>query len=412
MNQTEPGSSAASHPATKSKWQSIATRENASQLPTYKRFPLAVKKARGCYIVSEDDKTYVDFYGGHAVVGLGHNHPRLIAALKAQLDDLLFYSNLVHLDVRADASAALASVAPAGLSRSFFVNSGAEANESALKIARYLTGRSEIIAFSGGFHGRTLGAVNVSFSPGYRGKGSPILPGHHEVAFGDDSAARALLQTGKIAAVIVEPVQSMAGCRTAPSTFFQSLRAACDQYGTMLIYDEIQTGMGRTGTMFYAPRHGVIPDLLTLGKALAGGVPMAAVLAGEQVASAIKYGDLGTTFGGGPLAAAGLSATLQIMQDEGILAHVDQVSTYLRQRLAAHPLVAQIKGLGLLIGLQTTIPAVQVKDALFERGILTGTSEDPQILRLLPPLTIGAKEVDLLVDALDSIAGHLPKAEI
>ena len=374
--------------------QVIADREDAAQLRTYKRFPIALARGCGSWVESEDGQRFLDLYGGHAVVILGHNHPRLISALKAQLDELLFYSNLVNLKVRAEAAEALISVAPRGLTHCFFVNSGAEANENALKLARRVTGREEVLAFDGGFHGRTLAAVNITGLPHYRGNGAPTIQGHHFVPFGDLEAAETLFRTGRLAAVILEPIQSMAGARIAAPEFYQGLRDLCDRYGTLLIYDEIQTGMGRTGEWFFAARHGVIPYLISTGKGLAGGVPMAAVLVSEVLAKSVRYGELGTTFGGGPLACAGLKATMQAIIEENLLANVARESAYLRAKLLESKLTEEVHGLGFLIGVRTKCPAVRVKDALFAKGILSGTSEDPQVLRLLPPLTLSRTDID------------------
>lgn len=374
--------------------QTIAQREDSAQLRTYKRFPIALARGQGLWVESEDGERFLDLYGGHAVVILGHNHPRLVAALKAQLDDLLFYSNLVNLKVRAEAAESLVAVAPRGLTHCFFVNSGAEANENALKLARRVTERDEVLAFDGGFHGRTLAAVNITGLPHYRGHGAPMLAGHHFAPFGDLAAAEAIISSGRLAAVILEPIQSMAGARIASPEFYQGLRDLCDRHGTLLIYDEIQTGMGRTGEWFFASRHGVIPDLITTGKGLAGGVPMAALLVSDRLASGVRYGELGTTFGGGPLACAGLKATMQAIIEENLLANVERESAYLREQLLASKLAEDVHGLGFLMGVRTTQPAVRVKDALFARGVLSGTSEDPHVLRLLPPLTLSRSEIN------------------
>jgi acetylornithine/succinyldiaminopimelate/putrescine aminotransferase len=374
--------------------RAIAAREDAAQLRTYRRFPLALARGRGSWVESEDGQRFLDLYGGHAVVILGHNHPRLVDALKAQLDELLFYSNLVNLRVRAEAAEALVAVAPPGISHCFFVNSGAEANENSLKLARRATGRDEVLAFHGGFHGRTLAAVNITGLPHYRGNGAPEIPGHHFTEFGDLAAAAAVIESRPLAAVILEPVQSMAGGRVASPEFYQGLRELCERRGTLLIYDEIQTGMGRTGDWFFAPRHGVVPDLISIGKGLAGGVPMAAVLVSERLAANVRYGELGTTFGGGPLACAGLKATLETIAEEKLLANVERESAYLREQLLASPLVEAVHGVGFLLGVRTRVPAVRVKDALFARGVLAGTSEDPNVLRLLPPLSLSRAEID------------------
>lgn len=376
----------------------IAAREDAAQLRTYKRFPIALARGRGSWVESEDGRRFLDLYGGHAVVILGHNHPKLVAALKSQLDELLFYSNLVNLRVRAAAAEALVDVAPPGITHCFLVNSGAEANENALKLARRITGHQDVLAFGGGFHGRTLAAVNITGINHYRGHGAPQVDGHHFVEFGDLAAAEAVFKAHALAAVVLEPVQSMAGARIAAPEFYQGLRDLCDRHGTLLIYDEIQTGMGRTGQWFFAPRHGVTPDIISTGKGLAGGVPIAAVLVDSRIAQDVRYGELGTTFGGGPLACAGLAATVAVIKEENLLANVERESAYLRDQLGKSSLVSEVHGLGFLLGVRTHAPAAKVKDALFARGILSGTSEDPHVLRLLPPLSLSRSEIDYFLN--------------
>jgi acetylornithine/succinyldiaminopimelate/putrescine aminotransferase len=319
------------------------------------------------------------------------------------MHELVFYSNVVGSRVRHDAAAALVNVAPAPLAKCFFVNSGAEANENAAKLARQITGRDAIVAFEGGFHGRSLGALSMTGIKKYRDLAKPHVPGHHFATFGDLASVESLLAAHAVAAVILEPVQSMAGCRTADAAFFRGLRALCDQYGALLIYDEVQTGFGRTGTFFFAGRHGVVPDVVTLGKGIASGIPMAALLTTDAVAARVGYGDLGTTFGGGQLACAAMRETIAIIEDEGLLAHVEMQSQYLEQGLSDIPGVVAVHGLGFLLGVRLSVAASAVQQKLFACGILTGTSEDPMVLRLLPPLTLSRAEIDLFLSQLAAV---------
>ncbi|HEY3138238.1 MAG TPA: aminotransferase class III-fold pyridoxal phosphate-dependent enzyme, partial [Blastocatellia bacterium] len=291
--------------------------------------------------------------------------------------------------------------APEPLTKTFFVNSGTEANENAMKIARMLTGRGKIISFEGGFHGRTPGSVSATGLPKYRQNVSPLLEGHVYAQFGNIESVEGLIDEDT-AAVILEPIQSMGGVRMAGPEFYVALRKLCDDWGAMLIYDEVQTGMGRTGEFYFAGRNGVVPDMVSLAKGIASGVPMGAVLMTEAIAGEIKSGDLGTTFGGGPLACAALEATVDVIRDERLLENVQENSKYLFAELRKMvKLVEEARGLGYLIGIKfPSGTAKAVQQSLLEKKVITGLSDDPDVLRLLPPLTLQRPEIDLFLDAL------------
>lgn len=417
--------------------------EQAAHLPAYAKLPLVIERGDGCWVYTAEGERYLDLYGGHAVASTGHCHPRLVARLKAQAEALIFYSNVVYNSSRARAAARLCEVAPAGFTSVFFVNSGAEANENALKLARQVTGRAEIISFEGAFHGRTwvtyqasqkkvdggwrsgplspleqpegsrAGADATASKQAITGSGrwakttnapSPLddHPIFRILPFGDVDAVQQAITT-RTAAVILEPIQSLAGVRMAPPDFYQALRRACDDTGAVLIYDEVQTGCGRTGSFFFAPRFDVTPDIITLAKGIASGVPMGAVLVREPIARHVKIGDLGSTFGGGPLACAALDETLAIIEEEDLLDNVRQTSAYLMTRLAGLPLVAEIRGLGFLIGLRLTVPARDIQQRLLRHKIITGLSDDEYVLRLLPPLTLTRSEADFFVEVFRDI---------
>jgi acetylornithine aminotransferase/acetylornithine/N-succinyldiaminopimelate aminotransferase len=351
-------------------------------------------------VYTSDGARYLDLYGGHAVAATGHCHPRVVKALTEQAGKLCFYSNLVHNETRARAAKKLVDIAPDPLAKVFFVNSGTEANENAMSIARRLTGRTRIISFEGGFHGRTPGSISACGLPKYRKNISPLLEGHDQAPFDDIETLTRMLGTDT-AAVILEPIQSMGGVRMGGPEFYRGLREICDQAGAMLIYDEIQTGMGRTGEFFFAGRDGVVPDLVSLAKGIASGVPMGAVLMTNEVAADIKHGDLGTTFGGGMLAAAALEATVDVIREERLLDNVRSGYEYLREQLAKIPTVAEVRGLGYLLGLTFKGPSARsVQETLLERRIITGLADDPSVLRLLPPLTLRRPEIDLFLGAL------------
>ncbi|HZB45119.1 MAG TPA: aminotransferase class III-fold pyridoxal phosphate-dependent enzyme, partial [Pyrinomonadaceae bacterium] len=282
-------------------FEEVAEREERFQLATYKKFPFAVERGEGAWVWTGEGEKYLDLYGGHAVCATGHSHPRVVAAIKEQAERVLFYSNVVYSGVRAEAAERLVGCAPAGITKAFFCNSGTEANENAMRMARMKTGRESVITFTGGFHGRTADAISATFLGKYREIGRPNVPGHLCAEFGSIGSVEKLADE-TVAAVMLEPIQSMAGVAVAAPEFYVALRRLCDERGMLLIYDEVQTGVGRTGEWFFAGSEAggaVVPDIITLAKALGSGVPVGACLTTEAVAAAIKENDLGTTFGGG-----------------------------------------------------------------------------------------------------------------
>lgn len=386
------------------KFEEIAAREDEFQLATYKKFPFAVERGEGAWVVTPEGERYLDLYGGHAVAGAGHCHPHVVAAIKEQAGRLLFYSNLVYSDVRGRAAEKIASVAPESLRKVFFCNSGTEANENAMRLARMKTGREKIITFAGGFHGRTADAISATFLGKYRELGKPNVPGHLCAEFGSIESVEALIDE-TVAAVMLEPIQSMAGVREAAPEFFSALRRLCDERGALLIFDEVQTGVGRTGDWFFAGSEaasGVAPDVVSLAKSLGSGAPVGACLVTEEIASSIVENDLGTTFGGGMIAMAAVIATLEAIEEDGMLANARAAEKHLRERLKELPEVEALRGRGLLLGIEFKEPvALKMQKTLLERRIITGSSSDPRVLRLLPPLCLKTEEADLLVESLN-----------
>jgi acetylornithine aminotransferase/acetylornithine/N-succinyldiaminopimelate aminotransferase len=380
----------------------VVASEEKFQLATYKKMQIAAERGEGVWIYTSDGDKYLDLYGGHAVAGTGHCHPHVVQAIREQAEQLLFYSNLVYSSTRARAAEKLVSLAPASLTKAFFCNSGTEANENAMRMARMATGREQVITFSGGFHGRTADAISATFLGKYRELGKPNVPGHLQAEFGDIESVRALADE-TVAAIMLEPIQSMAGVRVAEPGFYRALRELCDERGIVLIYDEVQTGVGRTGEWFFAGSaagDAVVPDVITLAKALGSGVPVGACLVTEKIASHIKENDLGTTFGGGMLAMAAVSATLEAIETDGMLENVKTVEAYLRERLNEVEQVVAVHGRGFLLGIEFEEKAAAIHQKLLERKIITGTSSNPKVLRLLPPLCLREAEVDLFVSAL------------
>jgi acetylornithine/N-succinyldiaminopimelate aminotransferase len=370
-------------------------------LPVYAHTPVEPVRGEGVIVETRDGRSLIDFYGGHAVALLGYRHPRLVAALGAQAEELFFQSNSVPLAVRARAAERLVRFGPAGLTRAFLVNSGAEANENALRLAFRHTGRSHVVALEGAFHGRTAAAAAVSHkSEGWYG--FPRTP--FAVTFvprGDLAALEAALEDD-VAALIAEPIQGLAGAVALGAEYLQGARELTRAAGALLILDEVQCGMGRTGHPFAAQAYGVTPDLLTTAKGLAGGFPAGALLASDVVAAGLKKGDLGSTFGGGPLACALIEAVIETIESDGLLARVRKLSQLIRDTCRVGPVDA-IQGEGFLLGLRTSRPAREIVDELLAKGILAGTSGDPRIVRLLPPLVLEESHVAALARALAEI---------
>jgi acetylornithine/succinyldiaminopimelate/putrescine aminotransferase len=376
-------------------------REAATTIPVYGQLPFVPERASGCDIYTRDGRRILDLYGGHAVAALGYGHPRLVEAIQEQSSKLLFQSNAVALDIRADAAERLTEVAPHGLDRAFFVNSGAEANENALRMALVTTGRDKVLAIKQGFHGRTAAAGAVTWNAD-RWYGFPSKPCDVDFIPRDDVAAARDMIDDSIAAVIFEPVQGVAGAYDLSTEFLQTLRQETKDHGAVLIADEVQSGMGRCGYFFAVQAHGIDPDILTSAKALGGGIPCGAVLCTHDIASQFGTGDLGSTFGGGPIAAAAITATVEAIVDEHLLANVRAREAQIREECVVGP-VSRIQGMGLLLGLVCNRPAVEVRDALLERDILTGTSGDPMVLRILAPLVLQDHHVHQLAQALDHL---------
>lgn len=378
---------------------SAAQREAAVTVPVYPQLDLDPVRAAGCDIFTRDGRQVLDLYGGHAVAALGYSHPALHEAIAGQSQRLLFQSNAVALDIRAAAAEALVNVAPASLTRVFFVNSGAEANENALRVACRATGRSKILAITHGFHGRTAAAAAVTWNAAASWYGFPRLP--FDVDFierNNNDMARRMIDDS-VAAVIFEPVQGVAGAFDLDPSFVAALRQGCSEAGALLIADEVQSGMGRSGQFFASQVFGVEPDLLTSAKSLGGGFPCGALLCTEQLSSALHSGDLGSTFGGGPVAAAAIMAVIESIQKEQLLQNVRQREAEIREHCMVGP-VQKIQGMGLLLGLVCDRPAADVRDFLLEHDILTGTSGDKHALRILAPLVLDERHVSRLAHAL------------
>ena len=377
-------------------------REDSWQLRTYAKIPVAPVRGEGAYLFDAAGKRWLDFYGGHAVASTGHSHPEVVEAIHAQAKRLLFYSNAVASEARAEAAEALVKSGYPELTRVFLTNSGGEANEAAMKMARKFTGREEIVFTEGSFHGRTMSCLSVCGIPKFRAF-KPELPGSRQVPFGDAAAMKAAV-TGKTAAILLEPIQSLQGMRMAEAAYYRSAREIADAAGAVLIFDEVQTALGRTGKPMVGMHWGVAPDLATTAKGAASGLPVGVTWIHERIVKTIPLGEHGATFGGGPVVSAAVAATLKVLTRAKAWENAVRLQKRITVGVAklGAPYVG-VKGLGLLLGIECSVPANPIRFKLMEQGLLVGDAIDPKILRLMPPLTIGESEVDEMLAFLSRV---------
>ncbi len=371
--------------------QTVTELSNKYLMQTYRRAPVAFVTGQGARVVDTEGKTYLDFVAGIAVTVLGHNHPALTAAIRAQA------ARLLHV------------------ARAFFCNSGAEANEAAIKLARKYgrsqrDGRFEIIVAEHSFHGRTLGSLAATAQPKYQHAFEPLPAGFHAVPFNDLQALEGAI-TDATCAVMLEPIQGEGGIHPASPDYLRGVRKVCDARGVLLILDEVQTGIGRTGRLFAYEHYGVVPDVITLAKGLGGGVPIGAMLARSHVADTLVPGDHGATFGGNPLACAAALAVVTTLEADGLLERAATVGTYLMKKLQElarrHPLIREVRGRGLMLAVELGTEAAPVVDTCRQRGLLVN-AVTPTALRLVPPLIITQADVDEAVDILDAALAAMP----
>ncbi|HTX53694.1 MAG TPA: acetylornithine transaminase [Candidatus Baltobacteraceae bacterium] len=365
---------------------------------TYARFPIVLVRGKGVRLWDSDGKEYLDFVGGIAVDALGHCHPRMVQAIREQADTLIHISNLYHIEPQIRLGALLCQHSFAD--RAFFCNSGAEANEAAIKLARkyakdhWSTDRTEIITMQHAFHGRTLATVTATGNPKYLHGFEPLMPGFKQVPYNDLRAVERALDS-RTCAVLVEPVQGEGGVNIPDADYLPGLRRLCTEAGALLIFDEVQTGMGRTGKLFAYQHSGISPDIMTLAKALAGGVPIGAMLATEAVAASFVPGTHASTFGGTPFVTAVALAVLETMLAEDLPGRAATLGAYALERVRAlrSPVIKTVRGKGLIIGIELTVPARGVVASCMEQGLLVLTAGD-QVLRMVPPLIVTEAEID------------------
>jgi acetylornithine/N-succinyldiaminopimelate aminotransferase len=354
-------------------------------------------RALGAKLWDDKGQEYLDFYGGHAVISIGHSHPHYVQRLTEQVQNIGFYSNSVQIPIQRELAAKLGQASGYPEYSLFLCNSGAEANENALKLASFHTGKKRVIAFKGAFHGRTSGAVAATDNP----KIVAPFNADHAISFVeyDLAAVEQVLQGGEVCAAIIEPIQGVGGIIRPTDEFLQGLAALCAQYQALLIADEVQSGYGRSGKFFAHQYAGIRPDIISVAKGMGNGFPIGAILISPELKA--SYGLLGTTFGGNHLACAAGLAVLEVIEQENLVQHAAELGNYLRAELEAHAGAVEIRGRGLMLGIKYDFPIKDVRDKLLsEQHIFVGNASDPTVLRLLPPLTITKAEAERFLQAL------------
>jgi len=370
---------------------------------TYGRQPIALKEGKGAIVWDVEGKSYIDCVAGIAVNNLGHAHPRLAKAICQQAQKLIHTSNLYYTEEQVKLAKLLADISPH--SKAFFCNSGAEANEGAIKLARKYTGKGEIIAMENSFHGRTITTITATGQKKYQKGFGPLTPGFKHVPFGDDDAVAKAI-TNETAAVLVEPIQGEGGVIVPPDGYLADLKNVCQDNNVLLIFDEVQTGFGRTGEMFASQTFKVTPDITTMAKAIAGGFPMGAIMANDEVGATFEPGDHATTFGGDPLACTAAFTSIEIIKDEKLLLKSRENGSYFQEKLMTlmdnHGLVEDVRGFGLMLGMEMNIPCAIMVDDMREQGVLVNCAAE-KVLRFVPPLVISQEEIDMVTCRLDEV---------
>ena len=395
--------------------EKIFERDDKNYLPVFNRYKIVLERGEGAYLYDINGKKYIDFLAGIAVNVLGHNYPPLVEAISKQAAKVIHVSNLYYTQAQADAAAKLVKLS--GLDRAFFANSGAEANEGAIKIARKYAkkispDKTQIITAWDSFHGRTLATLTATGQPHYH-EGFEPLPGGFDYVHYNDADELAEKISDKTCAVMLETIQGEGGVYPPKNDYLKKVRALCDKYGALLILDEIQAGMGRSGKFFAYEKYGIKPDIVTLAKGLAGGVPIGAFICTEEVAQAFHAGDHGTTFGGNPLACAAANVVLDTVPNEKFLAHVEEVGKYFKDKLISlqkkYPAqISEIRGEGLILGAQLDKPkksGVEIVNECMKRGAIINCTVGT-VLRFIPPLIITSAQVDEVINILDSVLGE------
>ena len=389
--------------------EQIYAKDARDYLPVFARYKIVLDHGDGVYVYDTHGKKYIDFLGGIAVNVLGHNHPELVKAVADQAGKMIHCSNLYYTQVQADAAEKLTKLS--GLDKVFFGNSGAEANEGAIKLARKYAhsiseDKNQIITAEHSFHGRTIATLTATGQPKYQAGFGPLPDGFDYVPY-NDIAALEHIMSDKTAAVMLEPIQGEGGVHVPDAAYLTKVRELCNKHNALLIFDEIQTGIGRSGKFFTYDKFGVKPDIVTLAKGLAGGVPIGAFIASDKVASVFHAGDHGSTFGGNPLACAAANVVLDVVGNDTFLSNVDAMGEYMKSRLekikAQYPdLVKEVRGMGLILGMELTQPGRDIVNACLTKGAIINCTAG-NVLRFVPPLIINKEHIDEVCDILAEV---------
>ncbi len=374
-------------------------------LKTYKQYPGTIVRGEGSYVWDGEGKKYLDFYGGHAVCIIGHCPPAVVSAIAEQSKTLMFYSNIFETNPAVRLAELLAQTLKPESYQVYFANSGSEANETALKIARRFTGKKHVISFKNSFHGRGIYPLGVTGIGHYHQFEPNVLANTSFAQLGNIADVERLI-TNDTAAVICEPIQSVGGVTMAPHKFYEELAVLCHQKKIVLIFDEVQTGLGRTGKFWFSKKLGIVPDIITTAKGLASGLPISAVLISEKISTTIKQGEHATTFGGGPVVCAAGVATIGTILGKDVLGTVEKKSKRLNDALMKLPGVSEVRGEGLLLAIKFHTAPEKLVEKCLAAGLIIGSSGDPAVFRLLPPITISEAEIDECLGILKAQLTH------
>lgn len=371
----------------------------------YQRFPVTIEKGVGAHVWDVDGKEYIDCMGGYGVALVGHKNQRVNDAIKKQIDKIITVHSSIYNKTREEFLTTLIGLAPKGLTQVHLNNSGAEAIEAAMKFARKFTGKKGMVAMKGSYHGKSFGALSLTFNPKYRKAFAPLVEKVSFASYGDMESLRSVIDDDT-AFVILEPIQGESGIIVAPEGFLQEVRKLCDEKGIVLIFDEIQAGLGRTGRLWACDHWNTVPDILCLAKGIAGGVPMGATLVRPDILAAISKGEHSSTFGGNPISCAAGTAALKAITEDGLIENSEKMGKLFREGLEKlkekHPMIREIRGKGLMIGIEMKFEVKDILMGLIKKGVLMLYS-GRNILRILPPLVISEDDVTKVLHALDSV---------
>jgi acetylornithine/LysW-gamma-L-lysine aminotransferase len=390
------------------KYEEIVDTEERLMANVYSRKPLVITRGKGVVVWDINNREYIDCTGSYGVCIVGHCHPKVVEAIRKQAETLISCHGSFYNDVRSELLEKLVKIAPAGLEKAFFSNSGTESVECALKTARRFTGKPEIIAMAGGYHGKTMGALSATWDKKYREPFGPLVPEFKHVPADNIERLREAISQ-KTAAILVEPIRGEGGIRVLSNDYLKELREICNDKNIVLIFDEVQTGFGRTGKTFACQHSGVIPDIMCLAKSLAGGLPLGVTLGTNDIMSSLKVGEHTSTFGGNPLVCAAASAAIDVLIEEKLVERAAELGGYFRERLdrlsTNHKIIREIRGLGLMIGVEFRFDILNLLMKSMSKGVLV-LDAGRNVLRFLPPLVIEKAQLDRVSDVLDGAIGE------